>query len=96
MSLSKALEELATWTNNDPQDDMVLIVDGAVATIKRIIVRAEVAEEKVSDLRKKVQDVLDLARTGSAPSSFNMTEEMWLHHKINKIAAELQDIVKEK
>lgn len=40
----------------------------------------------------KLQDILDLLRTGSAPDAFGMTEQQWLQHKVNKACAELQEI----
>lgn len=43
----------------------------------------------------KLQDVLDLLRTGSAPDAFGMTEQQWLQHKVNKACAELQAILDE-
>ena len=46
-------------------------------------------------IMSKLQDVLDLLRTGTAPMSFGMTEQQWLQHKVNKACAELQAILDE-
>lgn len=42
---------------------------------------------------EKLQEIVDLLRTGIAPDSWGMTQEEWLQHKCNKAAAELQNII---
>ena len=46
-----------------------------------------VAEKRIKELEKELEEIRDLARTGTAPDSYGMTSlEEWEHYKINRIA----------
>lgn len=46
-------------------------------------------------IESKLQDVLDLLRTGTAPDAFGMTGTQWMFYKITKACGELQSILDE-
>ena len=48
---------------------------------------------EIPGLLEKLAELRDLARSGSKPDIFLYTEEEWLFHKINGIAAELNHIL---
>ena len=50
------------------------------------IERPEV-EEPLDETKETMENIRDLARTGLAPDAFNMTQEQWLQHKLNRIAS---------
>jgi len=41
---------------------------------------------EVKELREALRDIRDLARTGIAPMSYNMTLDEWRQYKLDKIA----------
>jgi hypothetical protein len=45
--------------------------------------------EILSEIKQNLLDIRDLLRTGTAPIVWNMLEEDWNKHKINKAAYEL-------
>lgn len=53
------------------------------------------SEEFISELIATLQEIRDLARTGTAPTSFNMTLEEWNKYKLNKCATLADTIIKE-
>ena len=45
------------------------------------------AEKRVKELEEELEEIRDLARTGTPPDAYGMTSlEEWEHYKINKIA----------
>ena len=47
----------------------------------------ESAENKVRELEEVLEEIRDLARTGTPPDAYGMTSlEEWEHYKINRIA----------
>ena len=44
---------------------------------------------------RKLLDIRDLLRTGTAPTSWGMTEDEWMQHKINRAAGHLTEIIED-
>ena len=51
--------------------------------------------EYISELIAILQDIRDLARTGTAPMAFNMTPEEWDKYKLNKCAKLADEVIKD-
>ena len=51
-------------------------------------------EADLTELKEKLEEIRDLARTGLKPDVYP-TEEDWLRHKCNRIAGDLDRIINE-
>ena len=45
--------------------------------------------------REKLEDLRDLARTGTPPATYGLDEDTWAHHRLSVIAANLAALLKE-
>jgi hypothetical protein len=58
------------------------------------VIKARIAVAEVERLRAALEEIRDLARTGSMPNSYGYTEEQWNWYKINRIAGLASDALK--
>ncbi len=51
-------------------------------------------DSKTLDYEEALEYIRDLARTGLAPAAMNLTPEQWVQHKLNRIAAIADAVLK--